>query len=85
MVVEILNDIDIEFYFLFVSVGGGGFFLGVGIYLKNVFFDIKVIVVELVGVVFYFELNKVGYVVIFDKIDKFVDGVVVKKIGEEMF
>lgn len=59
-VIEILNDIDVELYFFFVSVGGGGFLFGFGIYMKNILLDIKIIVVELEGAVFYFELKKVG-------------------------
>lgn len=85
LAVEILNDIDTEPHFLFASVGGGGLLSGVGTYLKNVSPDTKVIAVEPAGAASYFESNKAGHVVTLDKIDKFVDGAAVKKIGEETF
>lgn len=85
LAVEILNDIDTEPHFLFASVGGGGLLSGVGTYLKNVSPDTKIIAVEPVGAASYFESNKAGHVVTLDKIDKFVDGAAVKKIGEETF
>lgn len=47
--------------------------------------DTKVIAVEPAGAASYFESNKAGHVVTLDKIDKFVDGAAVKKIGEETF
>ncbi|MCY7767739.1 threonine ammonia-lyase IlvA [Bacillus inaquosorum] len=85
LAVEILNDIDTEPHFLFASVGGGGLLSGVGTYLKNVSPDTKVIAVEPAGAASYFESNKAGHVITLDKIDKFVDGAAVKKIGEETF
>lgn len=83
--VEILNDIETEPHYLFASVGGGGLLSGVGTYMKNVSPDTKLIAVEPKGAPALFESNKKGEVVILEKIDKFVDGAAVQKIGEETF
>lgn len=42
--------------YIFIVIGGGGLVLGVGIYVKGVSFIIKVIGVELMGVVFMKEV-----------------------------
>ncbi|MPQ24976.1 threonine ammonia-lyase IlvA [Bacillus paralicheniformis] len=83
--VEILNDIETEPHYLFASVGGGGLLSGVGTYMKNVSPDTKLIAVEPKGAAALFESNKKGEVVTLEKIDKFVDGAAVQKIGEETF
>ncbi|MBW4884639.1 MAG: threonine ammonia-lyase IlvA [Bacillus sp. (in: Bacteria)] len=83
--VEILNDIETEPHYLFASVGGGGLLSGVGTYMKNVSPDTKLIAVEPKGAPALFESNKKGEVVTLEKIDKFVDGAAVQKIGEETF
>ncbi|AIU77580.1 MULTISPECIES: threonine ammonia-lyase IlvA [Bacillus] len=83
--IEILNDIDVEPHFLFASVGGGGLLSGIGTYMKNISPDTKIIAVEPKGAASYFESKKAGQVVELEKIDKFVDGAAVKKIGAETF
>ncbi|AFZ91075.1 threonine ammonia-lyase IlvA [Bacillus velezensis] len=83
--IEILNDIDVEPHFLFASVGGGGLLSGLGTYMKNISPDTKIIAVEPKGAASYFESKKAGQVVELEKIDKFVDGAAVKKIGAETF
>ncbi|MFT0800559.1 threonine ammonia-lyase IlvA [Bacillus swezeyi] len=83
--VEILNDIETEPHYLFASVGGGGLLSGVGTYMKNVSPETKLIAVEPKGAPALFESNKKGEVVTLEKIDKFVDGAAVQKIGEQTF
>ncbi|MEC2176497.1 threonine ammonia-lyase IlvA, partial [Bacillus amyloliquefaciens] len=83
--IEILNDIDVEPHFLFASVGGGGLLSGLGTYMKNISPDTKIIAVEPEGAASYFESKKAGQVIELEKIDKFVDGAAVKKIGAETF
>ncbi|ASF29156.1 MULTISPECIES: threonine ammonia-lyase IlvA [Bacillus amyloliquefaciens group] len=83
--IEILNDIDVEPHFLFASVGGGGLLSGLGTYMKNISPVTKIIAVEPEGAASYFESKKAGQVIELEKIDKFVDGAAVKKIGAETF
>ncbi|KKB75021.1 MULTISPECIES: threonine ammonia-lyase IlvA [Bacillus] len=83
--VEILNDIEAEPHYLFASVGGGGLLSGVGTYMKNVSPETKLIAVEPKGAPALFESNKKGEVVMLAKIDKFVDGAAVQKIGDQTF
>ncbi|MCC9021523.1 threonine ammonia-lyase IlvA [Bacillus nakamurai] len=83
--IEILNDIDVEPHFLFASVGGGGLLSGIGTYMKNISSDTKIIAAEPKGAASYFESKKAGQVIELDKLDKFVDGAAVKKIGAEAF
>lgn len=53
--------------------------------MKNISPDTKIIAVEPKGAASYFESKKAGQVVELEKIDKFVDGAAVKKIGAETF
>lgn len=81
---EILEDIS-DFDYLFLPVGGGGLFAGVGSYLKSQNHPAKLIAVEPKGAPALAESLKEGKVVELDKIDKFVDGAAVKRVGDLTF
>lgn len=65
--------------------GGGGLFVGMVVYIKFLCFDIKVIGVEVDESVCLKVVFEVGKFVEFDCVGSFVDGVVVKIIGIEIF
>lgn len=79
---EIMNDIDENIDYLFSSIGGGGLISGVGTYIKSISPRTKVIGCEPSGAPSMKESLKQGKVVELEKIDKFVDGAAVKKVGE---
>lgn len=79
---EILNDIDKAPDYTFVTVGGGGLAAGVSSYIKSVSPLTKVIGVEPEGAAsLQYSLAK-GQVETLEKIEKFVDGAAVKRVGE---
>jgi threonine dehydratase len=75
------NKID----FLFMPVGGGGLSAGVGSYFKKNSADTKIIGLEAEGAPALYESRKVGKTIILENIDKFADGIAVKKIGDVTF
>ena len=82
--VEILEDqSDIDF--IFVPVGGGGLSAGVGSYFKTYSPKTKIIGVEPEGAPSMFEALKAGNPITLDKIESFVDGAAVKRIGDITF
>lgn len=82
---EIMDDMDEPIDYLFMSIGGGGLTSGVGTYIKGVSPGTKLIGVEPKGApAMKASLDK-GEVVTLKKIDKFVDGAAVKKVGELPF
>lgn len=82
--VEILQDAsDIDY--LFLPVGGGGLCAGVGTYFKTFSPSTKIIGVEPEGAPSMYEALRAGHPVTLDKIDRFVDGASVKRIGDLTF
>ncbi len=82
--VEILEDqSDIDF--LFVPVGGGGLSSGVGTYFKTYSPKTKIVGLEPEGAPAMFEALKNGYPVTLERIDRFVDGAAVKRVGDLTF
>jgi threonine dehydratase len=82
--VEILEDQhDIDY--LFVPVGGGGLSAGVGAYFKTYSPKTKIIGLEPEGAPAMFEALKNGFPVTLEKIDRFVDGAAVKRVGDITF
>ncbi|MBS1488972.1 MAG: threonine ammonia-lyase IlvA [Bacteroidetes bacterium] len=71
--------------FLFVPVGGGGLSAGVGSYFKTHSPATKIIGVEPEGAPSMKEALKAGKPVTLDKIQRFVDGASVKKVGDITF
>jgi len=82
--VEILQDQPSVDY-LFVPVGGGGLAAGVGSYFKTFSPKTIIIGVEPEGAPSMYKAMQAGHPVTLDKIDSFVDGAAVKRVGELTF
>ncbi len=81
---EILED-QSNIDYLFVPVGGGGLSAGIGQYFKTYSPATKIIGVEPQGAPSMKEALKAGKPVVLDKIQRFVDGASVKKVGDITF
>lgn len=82
--VEILEDLpDIDV--IIVPVGGGGLAAGAGSYLKQKKPDVTIIGVEPEGAPSMQEALKAGEPVNLDRINRFVDGAAVKRVGDLTF
>lgn len=79
---EILEDINEKIDYLFVPLGGGGLTAGVGSYFKQLSPETKIVGVEPEGAPSMTAALKAKHVVTLDKIDKFVDGAAVKRVGD---
>jgi threonine dehydratase len=66
---------------IFVPIGGGGCISGIAVGIKNINPKIKVIGVESINAAGMYESIKQNKVVTLDKIDTFVDGCAVKRVG----
>jgi len=82
---EILQDTKESIDYIFVPVGGGGLIAGLGAYFKQVSPQTKIIGVEPAGAPSMQKSLEAGKVIELEKIDKFVDGAAVKKVGEISF
>ncbi|OEH92821.1 threonine ammonia-lyase IlvA [Bacillus solimangrovi] len=82
---EIMNDMDESIDYLFAAVGGGGLLSGVGTYVKSVSPDTKLIGVEPTGAAGLKVSLEAEKVVELEKINKFVDGAAVQRIGNLSF
>jgi threonine dehydratase len=80
-ILDELKDID----FLFAPIGGGGLSAGVGTYFKMRSPKTKIIGVEPEGAPSMKEALKAGKPVSLEKIQRFVDGAAVKKVGDLTF
>ncbi|MDH4091436.1 MAG: threonine ammonia-lyase IlvA [Cyclobacteriaceae bacterium] len=76
-----LSNID----YLFLPIGGGGLCAGVGQYFKVLSPQTKIVGVEPLGAPSMKEALKAGKPVVLDKIQRFVDGASVKKVGDITF
>ncbi|MCM3162990.1 threonine ammonia-lyase IlvA [Metabacillus litoralis] len=83
--VEILNDADVDIDYVVASVGGGGLISGVGTYFHAISPSTKLIGVEPEGAPALYQSRVENKVVSLAKIDKFVDGAAVKKVGDKTF
>jgi len=81
---EILEDID-TVDFLFLPVGGGGLSSGIGHHFKTLSPSTRIIGVEPQGAPSMTEALKVGHPVELEKIQSFVDGASVKRVGDLNF
>jgi threonine dehydratase len=81
---EILEDVQHPDY-LFVPVGGGGLCAGIGHYVRTFSPGTKIIGVEPLGAPSMKEALKNGKPVVLEKIQSFVDGASVKKVGDLTF
>jgi threonine dehydratase len=82
---EILEAMEEPVSHVFMSIGGGGLISGVGSYFKQISPQTKVIGVEPAGAPGMKTSLQKGKVTVLDKIDKFVDGAAVKKVGNITF
>jgi threonine dehydratase len=83
--VEILNDSDVNIDYVFASVGGGGLVSGLGTYFKSISPSTKMIAVEPEGAASLLNSRLEDKVITLEKIDNFVDGAAVKRIGDTNF
>ncbi|MDX1627891.1 MAG: threonine ammonia-lyase IlvA [Fulvivirga sp.] len=82
---EILKDSREPIDYLLLPVGGGGLASGIAAYFKEVSPQTKIIGVEPEGAAAMKASLQQGKVVTLEKIDKFVDGAAVKKVGDLNF
>ncbi|MCY1719865.1 threonine ammonia-lyase [Prolixibacteraceae bacterium Z1-6] len=78
---EILQDTKENIDYIFIPIGGGGLAAGVGAYFKQMSPQTKIIGVEPAGAPSMQKSFDAGKVVELQKIDKFVDGAAVQKVG----
>ncbi len=81
---EILDDLS-NIDFVFVPIGGGGLCAGVGQYFKIYSPQTKIVGVEPLGAPSMKEALSAGKPVVLEKIQRFVDGASVKKVGDLTF
>ncbi len=82
--IEILEDLP-DTDFVFIPVGGGGLTAGLSTYIKQTNKNIQVIGVEPAGAPAMYNSLKKGKIVTLPKIDKFVDGAAVQRVGDYPF
>lgn len=79
---ELFTDADFSIDYLFVPIGGGGLSAGMSSVFHKLSPETKIIGVEPEGAPAMMQAIRKGEVVTLDKIDKFVDGAAVKRVGE---
>ena len=82
---EILLDSEAPLDYVFVPIGGGGLSAGLGSYFKQVSPHTKIIGLEPAGAPAMIKSLELGELVTLEKIDKFIDGAAVKRVGELNF
>lgn len=82
---EILRQVEDKLDYIFVPIGGGGLASGLASYFSYLSPDTKIIGVEPLGAPAMKRSFEEGKVVTLDKIDKFVDGAAVKRVGDVTF
>jgi threonine dehydratase len=82
---EILETCPQEIDYVFVPVGGGGLLSGLGSFFKQVSPQTKIIGIEPAGAPSMKTALELGKVITLDRIDPFVDGAAVKRVGERTF
>ncbi len=82
---EIIDQIDNELDYLFIPIGGGGLISGAINVFKQLSSKTKIIGIEPKGAPSMFQSLKKNRLVKLDKIDRFVDGIAVKKVGKYSF
>ncbi|MCU0449966.1 MAG: threonine ammonia-lyase [Bernardetiaceae bacterium] len=83
--VEILEDAQANIDYLFAPIGGGGLLAGVGSYFKQLSPNTKLIGIEPTGAPAMKMALEQGQVLTLEKIDKFVDGAAVQRVGQLPF
>jgi threonine dehydratase len=80
-ILDELNSID----YVFIPIGGGGLCAGISEYFNVFSPSTKIVGVEPLGAPSMKEALKAGKPIVLDKIQRFVDGAAVKKVGELTF
>lgn len=83
LAVEMMADLEGQADIVFAAIGGGGLISGVSTYVKSVSPETKVIGVEPKGARSMAEALRQGRSVELTKVDSFVDGAAVKKVGDQ--
>lgn len=83
--IELMEQAPCPVDYLFVPVGGGGLAAGLGAYMKQTSPETKIIGVEPEGAQSMRAALETGRPVELDRVDKFVDGAAVKRVGEYTF
>ena len=82
---EIMQEVKQKVDYIFIPIGGGGLASGIGSYFKQISPDTQIIGVEPAGAAgMKLSLEK-GEVTALEKVDKFVDGAAVQRVGELTF
>lgn len=79
---EVMNHLESDLDYIFISIGGGGLASGVGSYLKSISPKTKIIGVEPTGAPGMKVSLEKHHVQILETIDPFVDGAAVKQVGD---
>ncbi len=82
---EIIQESKKKIDYIFVPIGGGGLASGIGAYIKQISPETKIIGVEPAGAAGMKASIDAGCVTELEKIDKFVDGAAVKRVGNYTF
>lgn len=82
---EILQDTKEHIDYIFIPIGGGGLISGLGAYFKQMSPQTKIIGVEPAGAPSMQLSIEAGKVLKMDKINKFVDGAAVQRVGDITF
>ena len=83
--VELLRELKTPPHAIFAAVGGGGLIAGIGVYIKALFPQVRIIGVEPVDSDAMSQSLRAGHRVRLDQVGLFADGVAVKQVGEETF
>jgi threonine dehydratase len=83
--IEIMQDVNFTIDYLFVPIGGGGLASGLITYLKQISPNTKIIGVEPEGAASMKKSIEMNEVVTLDKIERFVDGAAVRRVGNLTF
>jgi threonine dehydratase len=82
---EILESCKEPIDFVFVAIGGGGLLSGLGSYFNQISPETRIIGVEPSGAAAMHAALEAGEVVTLEKIDNFVDGAAVQRVGQVTF
>jgi len=80
-----IKELNENFDYIIVPVGGGGLVAGLGTYIKAENSEVKLIGVEPEGAPSMSKALKAGKIITLEKIDKFIDGAAVKTVGIHTF
>ena len=83
--IEVIEDLDFEPDYIFVPIGGGGLASGICTVIKSKYKNTKVIGVEPLGAPSMKTSIDANENITLEKIDSFVDGAAVKRVGDKTF